>query len=564
MSTPLKPLRYGEFLSAVRHKQRHISYRDLFKIDHAEGPRTRLRPIDLHRLLTPYVSVRFLDQLRAVLPLAAMIVLFLTLLLRQDLHNDQSIAVGVVMTIIGLMFFMEGVKHGLMPFGEHIGYALPRQAGIATILLVAAALGAMATFAEPAIGALKSAGARISREEAPLLYALLNDRSTALVLAVAAGVGLAVAVGMMRFIKGWPLKTIVLVTMIPCLALTLYAANDPLLTPLLGLAWDCGAITTGPVTVPLVLALGIGVASAADRGDSPMSGFGVVTLASLYPVMAVLALGVALKGDIMNNAHLAQLPAVASAVPALSSPAPEVLAAVQAILPLAAFLWFVQRIGLRQKLHNRNVLAYGVTLSIVGMAIFNLGLAAGLIALGDQAGNGIPFAIGGGDDAALYPYAAGVVLVLIFAFGLGYGATVAEPALAAMGATVENLTDGAFRKRLLVHTVAFGVGVGAAIGVARIVFDWPIVALLLSSYAIAIALTVLANEEFVNLAWDSAGVTTGPVTVPLILALGVGLGEATGARDGFGILAMASAGPIVSVLCVGLWIKIKSDRKNEL
>jgi hypothetical protein len=120
--------------------------------------------------------------------------------------------------------------------------------------------------------------------------------------------------------------------------------------------------------------------------------------------------------------------------------------------------------------------------------------------------------------------------------------------------TVENLTDGAFKKRLLLHSVAFGVGIGAALGVARILFDLPLAWLLVAAYSVALALTVMSREEFVNLAWDSAGVTTGPVTVPLLLALGMGLGEAVGAPEGFGILAMCSAGPIISVLAAGQWI----------
>jgi len=128
-------------------------------------------------------------------------------------------------------------------------------------------------------------------------------------------------------------------------------------------------------------------------------------------------------------------------------------------------------------------------------------------------------------------------------------------ALLAMGITVENLTDGAFRRSVLVHTVAAGVAIGTALGVAKIVFDWPLAWLLVPAYLVALAMTLVSREEYVNLAWDSAGVTTGPVTVPLVLALGLGLGAAVNAVDGFGVLAMASAGPIVTVLAMGLWIR---------
>jgi hypothetical protein len=181
--------------------------------------------------------------------------------------------------------------------------------------------------------------------------------------------------------------------------------------------------------------------------------------------------------------------------------------------------------------------------------------------LGEQAGTNVPWAFSTHrvtGAPALYPFVLGIAMTMVFAFAIGYGATVAEPALNAMGMTVENLTNGIFRKRMLLHAVAVGVGVGAALGVARILFDLPLWGLLLTGYTIALTLTVVSREEIVNLAWDSAGVTTGPVTVPLLLALGIGLGDAVKAADGFGILAMCSVGPIISVLATGLWTDLQS------
>jgi hypothetical protein len=226
----------------------------------------------------------------------------------------------------------------------------------------------------------------------------------------------------------------------------------------------------------------------------------------------------------------------------------------------------VQTLVLRQRIRQRNVFFYGILVALTGMAVFNLGLTSGLVALGDQAGTNVPWAFAPHRETGappLYPYALGITMTLVFAFVIGYGATVAEPALNAMGMTVENLTDGAFRKRMLIHAVAAGVGVGAALGVGRILFDLPLWGLLLAGYAIALLLTVTSREEIVNLAWDSAGVTTGPVTVPLLLALGLGLGEAVGAAEGFGILAMCSVGPIVTVLGTGLWIDLHTRRRRR-
>jgi hypothetical protein len=146
--------------------------------------------------------------------------------------------------------------------------------------------------------------------------------------------------------------------------------------------------------------------------------------------------------------------------------------------------------------------------------------------------------------------------VIGFGAALGFGATVAEPALNAMGTTVQTLTDGAFPRKVLMRAVASGVAIGTAVGVFKVIFDLPIANLLLPAYAVALVLTVLADEIYVNLAWDAAGVTTGPVTVPLVLAMGLGIGKTMQSIDGFGILALASVGPVISVLAVGLWIRL--------
>jgi len=550
-------MRYGEFLSAVRVKQRCVSYKDVHEDAGRRPSARRLRLIDVHRLLTPYVSVRFFEQLRSVVPLALFLALFQIAALRADVREGELISFGMLAVMLGLMLFMDGVKYGLMPFSESIGFNLPNRSTPAVVLGFAFLLGGIATFAEPAIGALRAAGTGVDPVRAPLLHQLLNHHPDRLVMAVGIGVGLAVVVGMLRFFFGLRMKVLVIATLLPCLAITAYAGFDPRLASIVGLAWDCGAITTGPVTVPLVLALGIGVAAAAGQEDNPLAGFGIVTLASLFPAFAVIVVAIGLDG----SAVPAAAPIVGAGDTATwldQTPVAELVAALRAIAPLILLLWLVQRFIVGESVKQRNIIAYGVVVAVLGMAMFNLGLTVGLIPLGNQAGVTVPAAFSGGE--ALYPYPVGIGLTLAFAATLGYGATMAEPALNAMGVTVENLTDGAFPKKLLIQTVAFGVAIGIAVGVAKIVFGWPILPLLLVGYAVALAGTLASSEEYVALAWDSAGVTTGPVTVPLVLALGLGLGQAVGAAEGFGILAMASLGPIVSVLSVGFWIQRSARR----
>jgi hypothetical protein len=206
----------------------------------------------------------------------------------------------------------------------------------------------------------------------------------------------------------------------------------------------------------------------------------------------------------------------------------------------------------------------GIALTVIGMCLFNLGLTYGLSALGGSAGSLVPaafMAIPGAEGSPLYRYAVGISITLAFALILGFGATIAEPALNALGVTAEQLTNGFFKKRTLILAVSAGVACGIALGVAKLVFDLPLVWLIVPLYLLATLLTMISSEAFVNVAWDSAGVTTGPITVPLVLAMGLGLGNATHAVEGFGILCLASIGPIISVLLTGLWARMQAARQ---
>jgi hypothetical protein len=298
------------------------------------------------------------------------------------------------------------------------------------------------------------------------------------------------------------------------------------------------------------------------------------------------------------------------------------LAAGQAIIPLMLFLFLVLILLCREKLNRADEVVLGVALALFGMGFFNIGIELGLAKIGNQVGDKLPSSFKAialseeqktlrdfdpsavytamtpaGDhrkffftsengryralpfdssryDRALGAYTyipvkgpifgtvGGILVVLLFAFLMGYGATLAEPALNALGATVEDLSVGTFKKSLLMNTVAIGVGIGMLFGVAKIIWDVPLIWLLIPPYAIVMFLTWLSTEEFVNIGWDSAGVTTGPITVPLVLAMGLGVSGQMGVVEGFGILAMASVWPILCVLLVGLIVT--HNRKSAL
>jgi len=217
----------------------------------------------------------------------------------------------------------------------------------------------------------------------------------------------------------------------------------------------------------------------------------------------------------------------------------------------------IQEVG---RFSRSKIFLVGICCAQFGMILFNWGLTYGLSALGDQAGKILPGAfqeLPGVDGTPVFSYSTGIVIVFAFGWILGFLATIAEPALNILGEKVAHLTAGAFSKNLLIYSVSFGVATGIVLGLVKIVFEEvELMYLIIGGYSIALVLTFFSSEDFVNVAWDSAGVTTGPVTVPFVLTLGLSLGMAVKASDGFGILTMASVGPIISVLTCGLWIRI--------
>ncbi|MFW5628815.1 MAG: DUF1538 domain-containing protein [Candidatus Cloacimonadaceae bacterium] len=687
--------------------------------------RYRVGATEAFKLVFRHARKRILEQIRAIALIIIYMVLFQVLVLNIPLVDSGLIAFGFVLVVFGLAFFMEGLLLGLMPLGEVIGIRMPLKASMATILIIGFILGIGATFAEPSIGALRMAGQSIKAWNSPLLFLLLNKFAAYLVYAIGIGVGLAVVFGMLRFLYGWSLKPFIFFSVPFILFISFFAYIKPNLNQLLGLAWDCGAVTTGPVTVPLILALGLGISHVSRRGGKDTGGgFGVVTLASLFPIFAVLMIGFALSGKVQApmsekqffsaenrentlflfesedamkgyalgySSRASYLPlfdndetqldefksrligdnalrekvfrtqnefehwlinqddhelkvsyfggeeqlfdaiykgggAGADVMEILKDFRRHSANAAQAIVPLSLFLILVMFLVLREKLPRADEIFLGLFFAFLGMVLFSGGIELGLGKIGDQVGANLPASytkiempsermvirefdpdivnVAIGDDGKPKPFfyyehkekhykvpfeekcfnaelrqyeytpsrgplfgcgeqtKAGLFVVLLFAFIMGYGATLAEPALNALGMAVEDITVGTFKKSLLIQSVAVGVGFGIAIGLAKIIWGLPLFWMLLVPYMLLMIFTKLSSEEFVNIGWDSAGVTTGPITVPLVLALGLGIGTQVGAAEGFGILSMASVCPIISVLSVGLVVNRR--RKKAL
>ena len=560
--------------------------------------------------LAAYARPHVYEQVRSVVPVAAYLLLFQLAVLQRGLPAEWfGMACGLVAVVLGLVLFLEGVKHGVAPLATDLGQHLPRVLPQWAVMLVAFGLGVGVTFAEPALGALTNLGKMVEVQRAPYLVYLLVDYNGHLTWAIAVGVGLAAVVGAAKVLRGWRTSSTLLGALAPALALTAAACADDHLRGLLGLAWDAGAITTGPVTVPILLALGVGMSEHASersvyRGESilprsspapgmameAVDGFGTIALAGLLPVLTVMGLAIALRmttdtAEIIHrhredNPYRGPHPTRPWWV---RDPWEELAYAGRAVLPLVCGLIALQKAVVRRPLPRVAVpwgppwgppraspsaavaaaapptmsVLWGLGLLLGGLCLFELGLKFGLVALGYQCGVAMPGAFSHDKDVAgspLYPYWVGLVLLVLYTLGLGAGGTLAEPALLVFVETVwkaPRCRRNFASKRGLSLVTAAGVAVGLAIGLAKL-FGAPFAAILLPAYAATAALTWKAGgdglDALVGVAWDTAGVTTGEVTTPLILALGLGMAHALHAAEGFGLLSLASLGPILSVL----------------
>jgi hypothetical protein len=277
---------------------------------------------------------------------------------------------GLFMAMFGLTMFLDGLRVGVMPLAEVIGEELPKKLALPFVLLVAFCLGILVTYAEPAISALRPLARLVDPNRAPYLYFVMNSQQELLVFAIGAGVGVAAVIGTLRFLRNWSLKPLILVTLLPTIGLAAYMqwGNEDL-SPLIGMAWDCGAVTTGPVTVPVLLSLGIGTmrsarkkrlaraaldASVQEGAGQALEGFGIVTLASLLPIMAVQLMAI-IDGAIYSYQDVLEDAQVAAAKPPDNSPTEksplrEVVYGIRSILPLNIALIFIVVVVLRQPL----------------------------------------------------------------------------------------------------------------------------------------------------------------------------------------------------------------------
>ncbi|ATG74101.1 hypothetical protein CGX12_01615 [Zobellella denitrificans] len=467
----------------------------------------------------------FLHALNNLLPIIGVVLLF-QLLLGQWPEDAAGMALGLLIVAAGIALFLQGLELSIFPLGKSLANQFARKGSVPILLCFGFAMGFSAVIAEPALIAVASQAELVSQGRIQALT---------LRLIVALSVGLVMAAGVLRIILGQGLHWYMIGGYSLVVLVTFFAPPE-----IVGLAYDSGGVTTNIVTVPLIAAMGIGLAASIKGRNPLMDGFGLVALAVMVPMVSVQ-----LYGIVTYSLGAAPLPVPANDIQDTVIHSPwlrvvfDLVLMLRDVTPILVVVLFFQYLVLKRSLSNPTRVFFGFLMVLVGLYAFVVGLKLGLFPIGTRMAEQLI-----GQDRVLYIY--------LFAFAIGFATTMAEPALIAVGHQAEQAAPGELSARAIRLVVALGVALGITLGVHRIISGGSIHHFIIGSYLLVLLLIWICPRNILALAFDLGGVTTSEVTVPLITALGIGLASHIEGRnvliDGFGLIAFASIYPIVTVM----------------
>ncbi len=479
------------------------------------------------------------NSFKDLLPIIVVVAFFQIFIIRSVPDNLTSIAIGLAIVAFGLAIFIRGLELGIFPVGENLAMEFAKKGSLFWLLLFAFLIGFSTTIAEPALIAIADKAATISNGKIDAMF---------LRMTVAFSVGFAIALGVFRIIIGHPIQYYIIIGYILVVLITFFAPKE-----IIGLAYDSGGVTTSTVTVPLVAALGIGLASSIKGRNPVIDGFGLIAFASLTPMIFVQLYGIVANAlfDPKDAAILAQ--AAAEEITheqefTFMKIIWDLLAVVKDILPILLVILFFQYLVIKKPLPHLHKISVGIILVILGLYAFILGLEIGLFPIGET----LAFQLTSTKN---------IFFIYLFAFLIGFSTTMAEPALLAIAIKAQEVSDDRINGTILRVFVALGVAIGIALGAYRIVTGGEIHYYIIVGYIIVIIMTYFAPKYIIPIAYDSGGVTTSTVTVPLVAALGLGLAQNLEGRDplidGFGLIAFASLFPMITVMGYGIYAQFK-------
>ena len=462
------------------------------------------------------IKEKILEALASVLPITAIVLVLSVVLIPIPIGTFLLFLAGAVLLIVGMGLFSLGADMAMMPLGEALGSRLTRTRRIGLVMLVFFAMGVIVTMAEPDLTVLA--------RQVPAIP------DHVLILTVAFGVGFFLMMAMLRTLFKIKLRSLLL----------FFSA----------VAFDSGGVTTGPITVPFIMSLGVGMASTRADSTSQEDSFGMVALSSIGPILMVLILGICYNPSSASYSPV-EVPDIATSFDMARSFAvgvPHYIGEVfTSILPIAAVLLLLQ---LFTRAFNRRQLikiSVGMGYTFLGLIMFLTGVNVGFMPAGHFIGSSLA--------TSPWPWA----LILLGAV-MGWYIVAAEPAVHVLNRQVEETTSGAISQRAMQYSLSIGVAVSIGLSMARILWGIPLLWIVLPGYALALGLSFVVPPIFTGIAFDSGGVASGPMTATFLLPFAMGACEALGGDilgDAFGIVALVAMTPLVTIQILGLWYQMK-------
>ncbi|MDR3311916.1 MAG: DUF1538 domain-containing protein [Spirochaetaceae bacterium] len=450
--------------------------------------------------------------------------------------------IGGVLLILGLSFFLLGVDICVRPVGELVGAALTNRRNLALLLIVSVVTGFLVTIAEPDVSVLADQMTAFN----PSVHRM------SLLFVIATGVGLFIGLGLLRTVLGWSYRILLIILYT---VVFFVAFNTP--GEFLSVGFDAGGATTGPMCVPFIIALGVGVA-AVRGGTGKDNSFGLTGIASIGPVLAVLLFGMLSAGRTAAPPDMPSVPlpvpeTVIAGIPGVFAHLiPEVFREVcTALSPLVALILAFQLTLLHLPPMRLFRIAVGFIYNFIGLNLFLVGVKGGFVPAGNRLGQEL---------GALAVTSPGMmVLLVVLGAILGAMVVIAEPAIWVLTDEVEQISGGAIKRKVLLTTLSVGVAAAVALSMLRVLGGYDLLRVfLLPGYGLALLLTFFCPKLFVAIAFDSGGVATGPMTTTFILALTLGVSVASGGdpvTDAFGVISLVSMIPLIAIQILGLLYK---------
>ena len=473
----------------------------------------------------------------SVIPITIIVIILSLTIVPIPKYEMFTFLFGVVLLVFGMGLFTLGADMAMMPMGEKVGARLTKSKNISFLVVVSLAFGIMITIAEPDLQVLATQVPSI-----PNLH---------LVISVAIGVGFFLVLSLLRIIFQVKLTNILIVLYAIVFIVAYFSSND-----IIAVAFDSGGVTTGPITVPFIMALGLGVASVRSDKNSQEDSFGLIAMCSVGPIMAVLILGL-FYGFSTDNflPTVTQEPNNLGEVFRLfTSKMPHYFYEVAiALSPIIIFFLIFQFFSL--KLPNRYVskIYIGIVYTFVGLVWFLAGVNIGFMPIGNKIGSTI----------ALLDYN---WILIPLGMVIGMFVVIAEPAVHVLNKQVEDITSGTIKKSYMLISLSVGVGISVGLALFRVLTGISIWYLIIPGYLIALILTRFVPQIFSAIAFDSGGVASGPMTATFLLPLAMGACEALGGnimKDAFGIVAMVAMTPLITIQILGLIYSILQKRKDN-